>query len=164
MPGAINIAPLFETVDIRGRKLRIKGLEAETIIGLYAQFDDLRRMLDTRKFDALSLAKLSVPAAAYVIAACIDDLDEKNAANLSLGERVEILVKILKISMGRGIGPFVEMLELFAAAVQSSLQPDMGSSNKSKNSSRPGTMEPGTIPPDNSKDGFISEHVGASAN
>jgi hypothetical protein len=165
MPGAINVAPLVETFDYRGtRQLRVNGLEAETLIGLFAQFDDLRRMWDTRKFDAAAFQKLSKPAAAYLIAACVEDLDEENAANLSLGERVEILAKIARISMPRGIGPFVELMEALGVGAPSSTPPATKSSKQSKNSSRPGTPEPGDIHPDSSKDGSTFEHVGGSAN
>jgi hypothetical protein len=169
MPGAINIAPLVESVDIRGQKLLVNGLEAETLIGLFAEFDDLRRMWDTRKFDLAAFKKLSKPAVAYVIAACVEDeegncLDRMNAANLTLGERAEILAKIARISAPRGIGPFMDLMALVVGGDPSSMPPDTKSSKQSKNSLRPGIETPGTIPRDNSKDGSISAPSGAGAN
>lgn len=146
MVGAINIAPLSETVEIRGNKLTVRGLEAEVIIGLLANFDEFRRMWDTRKFDMDAFIRLNKPAAAYVIAGCVDGLDEDNAANLSLGERAEIMARIIRLSSDKGVHPFVSLMEaLGLGADLSAAAPATKSSRSSRNSSRADTPMPGDI-------------------
>jgi hypothetical protein len=145
MVGAINIAPLSETVEIRGHKLTVRGLEAEVIIGLLANFDEFRKMWDTRKFDMDAFVRLNKPAAAYVIAGCVDGLDEENALNLSLGERAEILSRVIRLSSDKGVHPFVSLMEALGLGDPSSAAPAMKSSPRSKNSSRTDTPTPGDI-------------------
>lgn len=134
MPGAINVAKLEATVDIRGQQCKVRGLEAETIFYVLGNFDEVRKMWDLKRFDAAGFAKLSGPAAAYIISQSIEELDEENADNLSISEKVEILAKIWKISAPKGIGPFVELMEALGVGAPSDSRPAMKSPRPSKNS------------------------------
>lgn len=110
MVGMIDIAPVVEKVDIRGTVCAVRGLELDQIVALCWEFPEIEQMWEKRKVDNQALLKLSRPAMGAIIAACVDEIDAKNATNLSLGERVEVLAKIVKVTMPRGLGPFVELL------------------------------------------------------
>lgn len=107
----LSIAPLNEVVPIRGDlTVNVTGVQIGDIVGLLARFPELRKMWAKGEFQPQQLADMSEDIVVSLIAAGAENLDEENAKHLSLGERVDILRAILKVTMPRGPGPFVEAL------------------------------------------------------
>ena len=55
MPGLVDIAPLVETVDVRGAKVDVKGVSAEAVASLLWRFPELRKQWATGNWDAAEL-------------------------------------------------------------------------------------------------------------
>lgn len=114
MPGLIDITPAVENIDVRGHAVMVSGLSVEAIGGLFLRFPKFREMVESNKYDVPSLLKMSDEAINAVIAAsCGEAFTEQTAGYLGLGEKAEILGAIFKITMPRGPGPFVELMQTF---------------------------------------------------
>jgi hypothetical protein len=112
MAQLIDIAPLTETVRIRGAKIPVRGVTAQGIASLLFRFPELHKMWATGTWDTDQLLAMSDDVLAAVIAAGIDgDPDtESNARNLALDEKAELLGAIVRVTMPRGPVPFMETL------------------------------------------------------
>lgn len=107
----LSIAPLNEVVPIRGElKVNVTGVQIGDIVNLLARFPELRKMWAKGEFQPQQMVKMSEDIVVSLIAAGAENLDEANAKHLSLGERVEIIRAILKVTMPSGPGPFVSTL------------------------------------------------------
>lgn len=112
MPGLIDITPAVETIDVRGHNVTVSGLSVEAIGGLFLRFPQFREMVETNKYDIPSLLKMSDEAIGAIIAAsCGGAFSEQTAGLLVLAEKAEILGAILRITMPRGPGPFVDLMQ-----------------------------------------------------
>lgn len=135
MADLISIAPLTETVEVRGVKVAVSGVSAQGIAGLLFRFPEVRKMWATGKWDAESLLSMSDEILAAVIASGVRQIDEANAANLALDEKAELLGAIVRVTMPRGPGPFVEALTALMGSVgagPSPRAPGMKSPQRSK--------------------------------
>ena len=137
MVGLIDITPSVETIDVRGHKAEVKGLSIKSIGALFLRFPDIRRMMETNSWEAAELLRLSDEAIAAIIAqAASDVLTEESAGHLTLGEKAEFLTVILRLTMPRGPGPFVDLMRavglLEADAAQSAKVPATTSAARSK--------------------------------
>lgn len=110
MAGLLNIAPLAETVDIRGSAATVTGVSVKGIADLIFRFPDLRKAWGAGKFDAAVLLEMSDDIVNAVIAASVEELDEANAANLALDEKAEIIGAAIRVTMPRGPVPFMAAL------------------------------------------------------
>jgi hypothetical protein len=110
MAGLIDIAPLTETVEVRGQKATVSGLSVQGLAALLFRFPDLSRMWATSKWDMGALLAMSDDILAAIIAAGVAELDEARAANLALDEKAELLGAIVKVTMPRGPIPFMAAL------------------------------------------------------
>lgn len=107
----LSIAPLNEVVPIRGElKVNVNGVQISDIVNLLARFPELRKMWAKGEFQPQQLAAMSEDIVVSLIAAGAENVDEANAKNLSLGERVEVIRAIMKVTMPSGPGPFVNAL------------------------------------------------------
>lgn len=114
MPGLVDITPAVETVDVRGHSITVRDLSVETIGSLFLRFPKFRQMVETNKWDAGSLLKMSDEAIAAVIASsCGEAFDEGTAGYLALGEKAELLAVIFRLTMPRGPAPFLDLMRTF---------------------------------------------------
>lgn len=123
MPDLLSIAPLAETVPVRGQDVVVHGVDVHSIAGLLSRFPDLRKMWATGQWDYAQLLGMSDEMLSAVIAAGVDVLDEANAANLALDEKAELLTSILRMTMPRGPGPFVATLTALMGTVGGGASP-----------------------------------------
>jgi hypothetical protein len=107
MPDLLSIAPLTETVEVRGAKVQVCGVSAKSIVGLLSRFPDLRKAWAMGKFD---IAQIPDETMAAIIAAGVSNIDEENAANLALDEQMELMAVIIRVTMPRGPVPFMATL------------------------------------------------------
>ena len=110
MVDLLSIAPLIETVEVRGAKVPVKGTNAKGIIGLLNRFPDLMKMWSKGEWETNTLLELSDEVLAALISSGVESLDEANAMNLSLDEKVELIGAVIRVTMPRGPVPFVESL------------------------------------------------------
>lgn len=114
MAGLIDITPAVETIDVRGHSVEVSGLSVEAIGNLFLRFPRFRQMVETNKWDTQSILKMSDEAIHAVIAAsCNGAFNEKTASYLTLSEKAELIGAIFKITMPKGVGPFVELMQAF---------------------------------------------------
>jgi hypothetical protein len=151
MPGLIDIAPALEHVDVRGNDITVSGLSVEAIGTLIFRFPKFRQMVETNKWDAEGLLKMSDEAIAAIIAAsCNGAFNEQTANYLGLGEKAELLSAIFRITMPRGPGPFVDLMRTFGliGAAASSTASDTISPSRLNSSSGMATRKPKNTPHD----------------
>jgi hypothetical protein len=124
MATLLDIAPLIKTIQIRGVDLPVRGITAQGVVYLLNRFPALRMML-TGKTDAFAgMTVLSfieaMPEVVDTVIACgmgfngtnPDDQKkaEEIAASFSLDEQVESITAIMEVTLPRGVGPFVDMI------------------------------------------------------
>ncbi|MDX8513525.1 phage pre-tape measure protein [Mesorhizobium captivum] len=134
MPDLLSIAPLTESVPVRGAKAIIRGVDIEEIIGLISRFPKIRKMWATGQWDVEQLLGMSREAVAAVIAAGCSNIDEANARNLALDEKAEILAAIIRVTMPRGPGPFMATLTALMGTVGGAASPTAPASKSRKRS------------------------------
>lgn len=111
----LEIANVERTVEIRGKKVAVTGVSALGIAQMMARFPEFGKMLSGMKLDNLDLAKMAPRALnAFIAAGCgnpADDAAEEIAGKLGVGEQLELIDEILRLTFPRGVGPFVERLK-----------------------------------------------------
>lgn len=105
MSELLNIAPLVDHVSIRGATVTVRGIDIEEIAGLLTEFPILSTMIKEETFDVVKMLSISKRLSAALIAHAVDEIDEANAMNLALSEKVEILNKVKRLTMPGGFGP-----------------------------------------------------------
>lgn len=110
MVDLLSIAPLTELVEVRGAKVPVRGTNAKGIIGLLNRFPDLMKMWSKGEWEMNALLELSDEVLSALISSGVESIDEANAMNLSLDEKVELLGAVIRVTMPRGPVPFVESL------------------------------------------------------
>jgi hypothetical protein len=121
MASLLDIAPLTETVSVRGQKVEVFGVSARGVALLLARFPDLRLMMTGRSVDTDRLMALGGEAVAAIIAAGCgspgDEAAEAVAERLSIEDQAELLSSVLRLTLPNGIGPFVEKLTALGAVM-----------------------------------------------
>lgn len=114
MVGLLDIAPAVETVDVRGSKVSIYGVSAKGIAHLLGRFPELRMLMSGKEVAIEQLMTMGGDAVAAIIAAGCgypgDEKAEVMAGSLPIETQADLLAGILKLTMPRGVGPFVEKL------------------------------------------------------
>ena len=127
MPGLVDIAPLRETVEVRGTEIEVTGVSAMGFAQLLARFPDLRKMMSGVRVEAESLPTLLGEAIGPVIAAGTGSLGDKKAeavaASLSVGDQMHLLEAIFNVTFPRGTGPLVELLGGLAGSPEGAASP-----------------------------------------
>lgn len=124
MVSLVDIAPIGEGVSIRGQNIECKGISAEGIARLIVRFPEMRALMSGRALE-LSPDRLLVlvPAAigAIIAEGCGDGSEAHEAAanRLAVGEQMDLLEAIIKMTLPGGVGPFVEKLERLMALTDS---------------------------------------------
>lgn len=164
MVGLLDIAPLTETVEVRGVKLTVTGITGEGLFHLFGQFPEIGKVMADRTDDlsAGDLIKLAPEAVAAAIAAGTGNPGNEQAIaiakTLSAAEQLELLEVTLRLTFPKGVGPFVETLmrlvktaDVGAADAAIGWGRDTKSPGPSKKSSPSATPQTpsGDIPPGN---------------
>lgn len=138
MAGLRDIAPLRETVMIRGQELDIVGLNLATIGYLLERFPQIGAAVGKGEISAASISSLGSDVVAAIIAAgtgAMGDKESEEAAKyLTIDEELEILSAVLKVSMRRGGGPFAETLLQIMRSLGLASAPSVSSDGKPKTS------------------------------
>lgn len=118
MTDIVNFVPLDAKVEIRGQKITVRGLELEEIGGLLYRFPKFREIKQLNASDLIKLMDKDIQSAVIAAAAgrAGNEKAEKSFANLSLGERVKIVAKIIELTAPDGIGPFVDLIQTLMPA------------------------------------------------
>jgi hypothetical protein len=152
----VDIAPLVEVVDVRGHKIEVRGVSIEALGILAYRFDDLRSAVTKDGATVETLLGLGEEVVAALIASGCKQLTEASARNLSLSEKAEIVGAMARLTMPKGLRPFVESLKgLFATFPVNVLPapaatPAAGSQAPSPDSSS-STTQLSPTPPDKSQ-------------
>jgi len=123
MPGLIDIAPLTETVEVRGAQATVCGVGVQAIAQLLFRFPDLRKSWGKGQFDLAEILGMSDEIVNAIIAGGVEELDEANASRLALDEKAELLAAIIRVTMPRGPVPFMETLTGVMGAVGGGASP-----------------------------------------
>src|SRR5262249_47183372 len=118
MVGLIDIASTVETVDVQGTSVTVHGVSAKGLASLLGRFPELRRLMTGQEVQADQLMAMGGDAVAAIIAAGCgypgDETAEGMATNLSLDAQADLLAATLRLTLPKGIGPFVDKLTALA--------------------------------------------------
>ncbi len=120
MVGLRDISPAAETVEVNGDKIPVPGVSAAGLVFLINRYPAIMAMLgDSDGITSERLAGLGIDMVAAIIAAGCgfpgDEKAESVASQLNVSAQVDLLEAILRRTMPKGIGPFVEGLARLAA-------------------------------------------------
>lgn len=114
MIGLIDMAPSTDTVEVRGTSVAVHGVSASGLAVLLGRFPDLRKLMTGLEVETAQLMAIGGDAVAAIIAAGCgypgDEKAETVAAKLSLDAQADFLGAILRLTLPRGLGPFVGKL------------------------------------------------------
>lgn len=122
MVGLLDIAEARpETVSIRGQDVEIYGLSALMIANIVRSHEELADILDgIAAFSPKIIVDAGPEVVAEIIAAgCGKPGDVRyveKAATLSAGEQYDVIAKILEVTFGANLGPFVEKLKALSVS------------------------------------------------
>ncbi len=121
MVGLVDIAPAVETVGIRGHEIEVTGVSAAGVATLLSRFPELRRLFAGRDVSMDQLVAVGGDLVNAIIAAGTgrpgDEAAERAAGRLSVEEQADLLGAILRATLPRGVGPFMETLAALGAAL-----------------------------------------------
>jgi hypothetical protein len=177
MATLLDIAPLIKNIEIRGVKLIVKGITAEGVVYLFTRFPILRMMMTGKQIEGLTIEAFIVMAPEAIAAVLAVGLGyvgknvaeqeqaEEITAGFSIDEQINVLTEIMEVTLPRGVGPFVEMINGLASKAEGL---GKGAATKlaglSSGALRTATQTPGPTHPANSKAGSPSGADDASAN
>lgn len=114
MVGLIDIAPSTETVTVQGSPIAVHGVSAKGVAYLLGRFPELRMLMTGQDVETEQLMAMGGDAVAAIISAGCgypgDEKAEAVAGKLSLDAQADLLASILRLTLPKGIGPFVEKL------------------------------------------------------
>jgi hypothetical protein len=141
MVGLIDIAPVTETVAVQGTPVTVHGVSASGLGFLLSRFPDLRKLMTGMEVDARQLLATGGEAVAAIIAAGCgypgDDKAEAVAAKLSLDTQADFLAAILRLTLPKGVGPFVAKLTALGAILDADVRSDTVPDTTSQKPSTP---------------------------
>jgi len=160
MTSLLDIGPLTSTIEIRGKKIELRGISGKVLFHLLDDFPELRKVMSGAKTElkAEDLIK-QVPGAisTMIAAACAPKYsnlaaEEREklvaaAETLNLGEQADVLMKVWELTFPSGTQSFTTALEAINRVTGSGWAPDTPSPGPSPTSSKPGTQKPLTTPP-----------------
>lgn len=113
MNDLLHFVPLTETVLIRGKKIKMRGIDIGDLGQLFYRFPDVAQMMANRKFDIQKAAVSKEAMVAFAVSGAGypgDAATEKSFANLALGELAILFRAVFKLTAPGGIGPFVDLV------------------------------------------------------
>jgi hypothetical protein len=122
MTSLLDIAPSGRQITIRDKTLTIKGISAQGVVYLLNRFPLVRQIMTGHNVEDLSVETFMVlaPEAVNATIACgfgfvgtnpvEQEKAEEIAASFGIDEQVYALTQIMEVTLPRGIGPFVDMI------------------------------------------------------
>lgn len=151
MVSLLDVGELSEEVPVRGKMLTVKGVSGKGVLVILQRFPEVRKIVSQKGNEVSSqdLINLAPEAVACVIAAGCGMPGNKDAeqvaSELGVGEQLELLDVIFRLTFPTGFGPFVEKLmklaETSSVGGASGWAAGMSSLARSSNSSRPDTLQ-----------------------
>lgn len=128
MPSLLDIGKLTRIVTIRGVDVEVRGLSGLTFLHLLDEFPELRKMMaqgGSQEPDPAVLLQQAPGAVASAVASACGYVKGspdwgkalEMVAELSLGEQMEILLKVWELTFPKGIQNFIDALEKLAKEV-----------------------------------------------
>ena len=121
MVSLVDIAPAIERVTVRGQDIEVSGVSAAGVAQLLARFPDLRKLFAGRDVGMEDILGVGGELVAAIIAAGTgapgDPAAEAAAGRLGIDEQADLLSAILRVTLPKGVGPFVEKLLALGAAL-----------------------------------------------
>ena len=121
MVGLIDVEPPSESVEFGGKKVSVYGVSAKGIAHLLGRFPELRALMSGREVAIEQLTAMGGDAVAAIIAAGCgypgDEKAEALAARMPAELQADFLAPILRVTMPKGVGPFVEKLAALGAVL-----------------------------------------------
>lgn len=129
MASIMDIGPLSASVTLRGKAIDVTGIGADALVLLLDLFPDMYKALGMRKeMDASDFIKLGPDIVCAVIAVGTgmdvkkESVDQIRSLRLTIGEQMETLSPILRMTFPQGFHPFVDALsEVVEGAGQAGL-------------------------------------------
>lgn len=122
MASLLEIAAVPRTVPIRGKDVEVHGISGEGIAALMIEFPEFGKLFSGAIADSKAMMKMAAPALAAFIAAGTglpgDKAAMEIARKLGVGEQLDLVDEILRLTIPRGIGPFVEKLQALGVMAQ----------------------------------------------
>jgi hypothetical protein len=144
MTSLLDIGPLTEDVVVRGKTLTVQGLTAGHLFQLFAEFPDMRKLLDSKSGSPQEvMLHLAPELIAKVIAMALGEPHSKEveakAMTMGAGDQLTLLAAVQQLTCPEGIGPFVDRITQLMTATAAGLPktPSMVSSNSSTRSPAP---------------------------
>lgn len=144
MTGLVDLAIPTEKVQIQGEDFDVHGLTFSAIAKLLSRFPEFGKMAQGGNFDFASLATLGPEFVSAFLSAGLDQNwspeTEKVVGYLPIDDQLQIFNAILKVSMPRGVGPFVETIAAtakllgFTSQENSAGSPKAGSTRRQRSS------------------------------
>lgn len=137
MPGLMDIAPLTDKVTVGEAEVTLYGVSARGIAHLLARFPELRKLMAGVEVEADDLMRMGGDVVNAIIACGCGYVGKQEAEakvdQLPADVQLDMLTKIIKLTMPGGVGPFVEKLTALGGSVaaQSGTAPVSSSPNPS---------------------------------
>lgn len=117
MTSIMDIGPLSDSVTLRGKDIEVQGIGADALVLLLDKFPDLHKAIGTRQdLTATDFIKFGPDIVCAVIAVgCgieVNEASTNKLKTLTIGEQMEVLTPILRMTFPRGFHSFVEALSL----------------------------------------------------
>lgn len=139
MAQLIDLVAQTEKVRVGDADLTVKGVSAAGVAVILARFPEIRALMSGREVEVEQLMAVGGEAVAAVIAAGCgfpgDEQAEAVAGSLSVDAQIDILEAIMRLTMPKGIGPFVEKLAALGAIGQKAEASAKAPATKSRKSS-----------------------------
>lgn len=129
MASLLDIGPLTEEVEIRGARLTVQGLTAGHIFQLFAEFPEMRVLLEMGQADPKEvMLRLAPDLLGRIIAIGTGSPNDKEveakAKTMGASDQLAILSAVFRLSFPQGIGPFVDSITKMVSATMTELPPD----------------------------------------
>jgi hypothetical protein len=141
MVGLIDLAPSVEMVSVQEKAVTVHGISAKGLAYLLGKFPDLRKLMTGQEVDAQQLMAAGGDAVAGIIAAGCgqpgDDKAEAIAGTLPIDTQADFLAAILRLTLPKGIGPFVGKLTALSGLLDVDARSDTAQGTTSPKPSTP---------------------------
>jgi hypothetical protein len=145
MTSLLDIGPLTEEVEIRGVTLVVQGLTAGHLFQLFAEYPDMRKLLDGKPDSSPQeiMLALAPDLIAKIIAMATGQANNKEveakAKTMGASDQLTILTAVQKLSVPEGISPFVDRV---TQLMQGSTPPTVSARTSSPSSVNTATRSP----------------------
>jgi hypothetical protein len=114
MVGLIDLAPASESVSVQNTSVSVHGISAKGLAHVLGRFPELRKLMTGQHVEADQLLAIGGEAVAAIIAAGCghpgDNHAETIASTLPIDTQADFLMAILRLTLPKGVGPFVAKL------------------------------------------------------